>query len=75
MNKIRQVHFIVGPDKEADMVASVKATQEFHNEYSDVFTGIGCFKDTFSLQIKEGINYKIFQVTTNNNTTMIGQNS
>ena len=37
------------------MVASEKITQELYNEYSDAFTGIGCFKVTFLLQVKEGI--------------------
>ena len=35
------------------MVASATTKQELHNEYSDVFTGIGCFKATFSLQVKD----------------------
>ena len=26
--------------------------QEVHNTYGDVFNGIGCFKGTFSLQLK-----------------------
>ena len=39
---------------EADMVASAKTTHELHNTHSYVFTGISCFKGTFSLQVKEG---------------------
>ena len=27
-------------------------TQKIHNTYGDVFYGIGCFKDAFSLQLK-----------------------
>ena len=52
-NKIKQekIYFITGPDKEANM--ETKTTQELHSKYSDVFTGIGCFEGTFSLQVKE----------------------
>ena len=49
-------YFITGPDKEADMAMSAKTMQELHYKYSDVFIGIGCFKDTFPLQVKEGVN-------------------
>ena len=35
------------------MVANSK-TWELHDEYSDVFTEVGCFKGTFSLLVKEG---------------------
>ena len=38
---------------EANKWASAGTTQTIHNEYSNVFTGIGCFKGTFSLQVKE----------------------
>ena len=34
-------------------MASAETTQEINNEYSDMFIGIGCFKGTFSLQIKD----------------------
>ena len=36
------------------MEGSAKTTQELYDEYSDVFTEIGYFKGTFSLQFKEG---------------------
>ena len=26
---------------------------KLHNEFSDVFSGIGCFEGTFSLQVKD----------------------
>ena len=41
-NNIKQEidYFIVGQDKEADLVARAKTTWEMHDEYSDVFTGI-----------------------------------
>ena len=41
-------------DKEADMVARSNPTQELHSKYTNVFSGIGCFKGTISLQVKEG---------------------
>ena len=37
------------------MAASTKPPQEWHSKYSDVFSGIGCFKGTFFLQVKEGM--------------------
>ena len=33
------------------MAVSAKRTHEFHDVYSDAFTGVGCFKGTFSLQV------------------------
>ena len=47
--------FVVGPEIEADRVASTKTTQMMHNDDSDVFKGIGCFKGMFSLQIKDDV--------------------
>ena len=55
-------YFIAGPRKEADRIASGKTTHEIHNDNIDVFSssGIGCFKATFSLQVKENKNpYKV----------------
>ena len=48
-------YFIADPNIEADMAASAKNTKELHIEIDDVFSGIHCFKGTFSLQVKEGI--------------------
>ena len=49
-----EIHFfIVHLEIEANRVASAKTTQMMHNDSSDVFTGIDCFKHTFSLQIKD----------------------
>ena len=53
--------FIAGLDTEANRVASAKTTQITHNDYSDVFTGIGCFKASFLLQIKDDV--KQYQIT------------
>ena len=36
-----------------DRLASAETTQKIHIEYSDMFTVIGCFKGTFSLQVKD----------------------
>ena len=55
-------YFIAGPEMEADKVASAKTTQKIQNDYSDVFTGLRCFKDTFFLQIKDGM--KLYQTPT-----------
>ena len=54
-NKIKQEidYFIAGLDKEANRVASPETKQKIHNEYSDVFTGIRCFKCAFSFQVKD----------------------
>ena len=38
----------------ADKRASEVLTNKIHNEFSDVFSVIGCFEGTFTLQTKEG---------------------
>ena len=38
----------------ADKEASKVIMQKIHNEFSDVFTGIGCFEGTFKFRVKEG---------------------
>ena len=45
LNKID--YFITGPDMEVNTVASAETTQKIHYEYSDVLTGIGCFRGAF----------------------------
>ena len=50
-NKIE--HFIVGPEKKADMKASVLQKWSIHNKLKDVFMGTVCFKGTFSLMVKD----------------------
>ena len=40
-------YFIAGPETEADRVASSETTLKMHEEFSDVFTEIWCFKGTF----------------------------
>ena len=36
------------------MEAGAELTQTVHNEFNDVFTGLSCFNETFSLQVNEG---------------------
>ena len=36
---------------ETDRVESAETTQKIHIEYNDGFTGIMCFKGSFSLQV------------------------
>ena len=40
----------------AGRVTSAETTQKVPREYSNVFTEIGCFTGTFSLQVKDGGN-------------------
>ena len=48
-------YFIADLRREADMTEITKITQEIFNTFNDVFSGIGCFKGTFSLQVKDGM--------------------
>ena len=41
-------------NKEADKKTNRLLTMKIHNVYSDIFTGIGCFEGTFTLQVREG---------------------
>ena len=52
-NKVKpETDCLVGRvDMETDRVASDKTTINIHNEFSDMFTGIKCFKGTFSLKV------------------------
>ena len=45
-------YFYSSKDPEADKRWSNDMTQKIHNTYGNVFNGIGCFKGTFSLQLK-----------------------
>ena len=45
-------YFIPGPQQEPDKMVSAEIMQQFHREFKDVFTGIGCFNGTFSLHMK-----------------------
>ena len=46
-------YFIVGAAIEVNREVSAKTTLKIHEEYSSVFTGIGCFKGSFSLHLKD----------------------
>ena len=48
-------YYLSVPENEADMKASSTMTQLIHNRFKSVFTGISCFKGTFSSQVKDGI--------------------
>ena len=43
-------YFTVGPGTKGDRVIGTKVTVKMH-ELSEVFTKIGCFKDTFSSEV------------------------
>ena len=45
-------YFIAGLEMEADRMASPITMQIVHNDYGDLFTGIGCFKGTFCFRVK-----------------------
>ena len=45
-------YFASSSNTDADKRKSIKMTQIIHNKFDDVFNGIGCFKGTFSLQVK-----------------------
>ena len=53
-NKVnhRPDHFVGGQNTEWHRATSAKTTNKIHNEFSDVFTGIECFKGTFPLKSK-----------------------
>ena len=46
-------YFRSGANIEADKEASRLIIQKIHSEFSNVFTGIGCFESTFKLRVKE----------------------
>ena len=47
-------YFRSSTDKEAEKKESHLIIQNIHSKFSDVFTGIGCFKGTFKLQVRGG---------------------
>ena len=46
-------YFHFSDNKEADKRASEAITNRTHDEFNDLFSGIGCFESTVSLQVKE----------------------
>ena len=45
-------YFLSGPSCDTDNRKSAKLTQQIHEEFNNVFNGIGCLGGTFSLQLK-----------------------
>ena len=45
-------YFYSSQDTSSDKRDSTVMTKKVHDKFHDVFTGIGCFKGTFSLQLK-----------------------
>ena len=48
-------YFTVGPGREADIGESARITQEIFDTFDTVFSGIGYFRGTFSLQVNKGV--------------------
>ena len=46
-------YFISGTNWKADKEANGILIMKIHNDFSEVFTGIGSFKGTFKLQVRE----------------------
>ena len=56
---IETKYSVPGPNKGNDKRASRNITKQIQKEFEEVFTGIGCFQWTFSLQVKpEGKPYQ-----------------
>ena len=53
-------YFLSSPNVEADKRKSIELMQKVHNAFGDMLNGIGCFKGTFSFQLK--CNRKPYQV-------------
>ena len=47
-------NYFYASDNKEDKTGSGAITNRIHNEFNYLFSGIGCFKGTFSLQIKDG---------------------
>ena len=45
-------YFLTGPNSDNNKRVSAEITQQIQREFKDVFSGIGCFNGTFSLQVK-----------------------
>ena len=57
-NKINYSH--PGPSKDSNKRVRAEITQQLQRHFKDVFTGIGCFDGTYSLQVK--LDSKPYQV-------------
>ena len=47
-------YFVSSTNIDADKRKSISMTQKIHDTFGDIFNCIGCFKGTFSLQLKPG---------------------
>ena len=54
INKWETDDSLAGPEKEMHMMTSAEIIKELHNIHSDFLSGIGCYKGTASIQVKEG---------------------
>ena len=46
-------YFVVALDTETDRATSAKTTMKMHNEFSNMFPHIGCFRDIFSIKVRD----------------------
>ena len=47
-------YFHSSDNKVADKIVSEAISNRINNEFNYLFSGIGCFEGTFSLQVEEG---------------------
>ena len=50
-------YFFPGPNQDNDKRVSPEITQQLQRDFKDVFTRVGCFDGTFSLQVKQIVNH------------------
>ena len=50
---------VAGANIEIDRATSTKTKIKIYNEFSNMFTGIGCFKGNFSLSLKDAMPYQV----------------
>ena len=48
------IHFVAGPEKEANEEVNGKPAEYTSNEFKELFSDTGFFEGTFSLKVKEG---------------------
>ena len=52
-NENRKLNFsLPGPNQDNDKIVSAEITQQLQRDFKDVLTGIGCFDEAFSWQVK-----------------------
>ena len=50
-------YVVAGPKQKADKKVSATLTTWIYNDCKAVFSGIGCFQSSFSLQVKDEMNH------------------